>query len=159
MCGDLVGAGPGDRKEHAIRVGGSPITSADGAIAWMGALDEALPAGDGLGCFSHMYLGVVQQIAQRLWHGFFTDPVTMTHLGLVSANLCFAAGGAWQPLLTRRAEPGIEPAAGNAAGSAPPPGGWQLMWAHPDCGPAQHRKHLMGPTSQEGGNNGSRPGL
>jgi hypothetical protein len=95
-----------------------PITSVDEAIARMEALDEALPAGDGLGCFNHMYLAVMQQIAQRLAQGLFTDPVTMTHLDVVFANLYFAAAGArepsaapaaWQPLLHRRAEAGIEP--------------------------------------------------
>jgi Family of unknown function (DUF5995) len=96
----------------------SPITSVDEAIARMEALEEALPAGDGLGCFNHMYLGVMQQIAQRLSQGFFSDPVTMTHLDLVFANLYFAAAYAgqpsaaplaWQPLLYRRADSGIEP--------------------------------------------------
>jgi Family of unknown function (DUF5995) len=96
----------------------SPVTSVEEAIARMEALDEALPAGDGLGCFNRMYLGVMQQIAQRLSGGFFTDPVTMTHLDLVFANLYFAAAdaqepsaapAAWQPLLHRRAEAGIEP--------------------------------------------------
>jgi hypothetical protein len=96
----------------------NPITLVDEAIARMEALDEALPAGDGLRCFNHMYLGVMQQIAQQLSQGFFTDPVTMTHLDLVFANLYFAAADsaepsaappAWQPLLHRRAEAGIEP--------------------------------------------------
>jgi len=84
----------------------------------MEALEEALPAGDGLACFNHMYLGVMQQIAQRLSQGFFSDPVTMTHLDLVFANLYFAAADAgepsaaptaWQPLLNRRADSRIEP--------------------------------------------------
>ena len=96
----------------------SPLISVDEAITRMEALDEALPAGDGLACFNHMYLGVMQQIAQRLSRGFFTDPVTMTHLDVVFANLYFAAADAgepsaappaWQPLLLRRAEAGIEP--------------------------------------------------
>ena len=96
----------------------SAVISVDEAIARMEALDEALPAGDGLGCFNHMYLGIMQQIAQRLSQGLFSDPVTMTHLDLVFANLYFAAAdarepsaapAAWQPLLNRRAEAGIEP--------------------------------------------------
>jgi Family of unknown function (DUF5995) len=96
----------------------SPVTSVEEAIARVEALDEALPAGDGLGCFNHMYLGVMQQIAQRLSQGFFSDPVTMTHLDLVFANLYFAAAdagepsaapAAWQPLLNRRTDRGIEP--------------------------------------------------
>ena len=96
----------------------TPIISVDEAITRMEALDEALPAGDGLRCFNHMYLGVMQQIAQRLSQGLFSDPATMTHLDLVFANLYFAAAdarepsaapAAWQPLLNRRAEAGIEP--------------------------------------------------
>jgi hypothetical protein len=94
------------------------VTSVDEAIARVQALDNALPAGDGLGYFNHMYLGVMQQIAQRLSQAFFADPVTMTHLDVVFANLYFAAAdssappaapAAWQPLLDRRADRGIEP--------------------------------------------------
>jgi Family of unknown function (DUF5995) len=100
------------------RLQGSLITSVDEAIARMEALEQALPAGDGLACFNHMYLGVTQQIAQRLSQGFFSDAVTMTHLDLVFANLYLAAADAgepsaapvaWQPLLKRRAEADIEP--------------------------------------------------
>jgi Family of unknown function (DUF5995) len=96
----------------------SPVTSVDEAIARVEALDEALPANDGLRCFNHMYLGIMQQIAQRLSQGFFTNPATMTHLDLVFANLYFAAAdagepsaapAAWQPLLNCRAENDIEP--------------------------------------------------
>jgi Family of unknown function (DUF5995) len=84
----------------------------------MEALDKALPARDGLACFNRLYIGVMQQIAQRLSQGFFTDPATMTHLDVVFANLYFDAAEAsepsgappaWQPLLHHRADPGIEP--------------------------------------------------
>jgi hypothetical protein len=97
---------------------GSPVTSVDEAIARLEELDTTLPAGDGLERFNHMYLGVTRQIAQRLSQGFFTDPATMTHLDVVFANLYFAAADAsepsaapvaWQPLLYRRADSGIEP--------------------------------------------------
>jgi len=96
----------------------SPVTSVDEAIARMEALDTTLPAADGLECFNHMYLGIMRQIAQRLSQGFFADPATMTHLDMVFANLYFAAADAsepsaapvaWQPLLHRRADRGIEP--------------------------------------------------
>jgi hypothetical protein len=97
---------------------GGPITSVDEAIARLEALDKGLPAGDGLAYFNHMYLAVMRQIAQRLSRGFFRDPATMTHLDLVFADLYFAAAdagepsaapAAWQPLLHRRADTGIEP--------------------------------------------------
>ena len=96
----------------------SPVTSVAEAMTRMQALDEALPASDGLACFNHMYLGIMQRIAERLSQGFFTDPATMTHLDVVFANLYFAAAdaeepsaapAAWQPLLNCRAEAGIEP--------------------------------------------------
>jgi Family of unknown function (DUF5995) len=96
----------------------SPITSVDEAITRMEALDKALPAQDGLACFNRLYIGVMQQIAQRLSSGFFTDPAAMTHLDIVFASLYFAAADAgqpssapcaWQPLLDHRADPGIEP--------------------------------------------------
>ena len=41
----------------------SPITSVAEAMARMQALDEALPAGDGLACFNHMYLGIMQRLS------------------------------------------------------------------------------------------------
>jgi hypothetical protein len=94
------------------------VTSVDEAIARVEALDTTLPAGDGLERFNHMYLGIMQQVAQRLSQGFFTDPATMTHLDVVFANLYFAAADAgepsaapvaWQPLLDHRADSGIEP--------------------------------------------------
>lgn len=97
---------------------GGPITSVDEAIARMEALGRSLPARDGLACFNRMYLEVMQQIAQRLSQGFFRDPQTMTHLDVVFANLYFAAADAgepssappaWQPLLDRRADAGVEP--------------------------------------------------
>lgn len=96
----------------------SPVTSVDEAIARIEELAKALPAGDGLAYFNHMYLGVMQQIAQRLSQGFFRNPGTMAHLDVVFANLYFAAAdagepsaapAAWQPLLDRRADAGIEP--------------------------------------------------
>jgi hypothetical protein len=95
-----------------------PVTSVAEAIARMEALDEVLPARDGLACFNHLYLGVMRDIAQRLSQGLFTDAAVMTHLDVVFANLYFAAATAgeppaaptaWQPLLRRRADAGIEP--------------------------------------------------
>src|SRR5262249_16928393 len=111
-------AGPEARMNVPATSQDSPVTSVAEAMARMQALDEALPADDGLACFNHMYLGIMQRIAQRLSQGFFTDPGTMTHLDVVFANLYFAAAdatepsaapAAWQPLLPRRAEAGTEP--------------------------------------------------
>jgi Family of unknown function (DUF5995) len=97
---------------------GRPVTSIGEAIARLEVLDKALPPHDGLAYFNHMYLAVMQQIAQQLSRGFFSDPATMTHLDLVFADLYFAAAdarepsaapAAWQPLLRRRANTAIEP--------------------------------------------------
>jgi hypothetical protein len=97
----------------------APVTSVAAAVARLESIGAALPAGDGLGCFNRMYLAVTQQVLSRLNAGFFADPQFMTQLDVTFANLYFAAAGAadhpdqvplaWQPLIERRAQPGIEP--------------------------------------------------
>jgi hypothetical protein len=96
-----------------------PVTTVDGAIARMVAIDAALPAADGLACFNRMYLEVTRQVNSRLGQGFFADPAFMTHLDVAFASLYFdaadAAGDpaavplAWRPLVEQRANTGIEP--------------------------------------------------
>jgi Family of unknown function (DUF5995) len=66
---------------------------------------------------------------QRLSHGASTDPVTMTHLDPVFANLYFAAADAWEP---------------SAA-----PAAWH---------PLRH-KHLIDQLHKRSGNNGCRSDL
>ena len=98
---------------------GPPVTSVEEAIARMQAIEQALPAADGLACFNRMYLAVTQTVGQEVGEGFFTDPGFMTRLDVVFANLYFAAAGAasvpatvplaWRPLVERRASAGIEP--------------------------------------------------
>jgi hypothetical protein len=95
------------------------VDSVAGAIARMEAIEAALPAADGLACFNRMYLDVTTQVNSQLGQGFFADPVFMTSLDLVFANLYFAAADsaadpatvplAWRPLVERRAVAGIEP--------------------------------------------------
>ena len=85
----------------------------------MEAIDASVPAGDGLGCFNHMYLGVTKQVDSGLSAGFFADPAFMTQLDVTFANLYFEAVDAaedpsavplaWRPLIEQRAQPGIEP--------------------------------------------------
>jgi hypothetical protein len=96
-----------------------PVTTVDGAIARMEAIDAALPAADGLACFNRMYLEVTREVNSRLGRGFFADPAFMTHLDVAFASLYFdaadAAGDpaavplAWRPLMEQRANTGIEP--------------------------------------------------
>jgi len=85
----------------------------------MEAIEAALPAADGLACFNRMYLDVTTQVNSQIGQGFFADPVFMTNLDVVFANLYFAAADsaadpatvplAWRPLVERRAVTGIEP--------------------------------------------------
>jgi Family of unknown function (DUF5995) len=97
----------------------APVDSIAGAIARMEAIEAALPAADGLACFNRMYLDVTTQVNSQIGQGFFADPVFMTNLDVVFANLYFAAADsaadpatvplAWRPLVERRAVAGIEP--------------------------------------------------
>src|SRR5215831_3554083 len=97
----------------------APVTTVAGAIARMEAIEAGLPAGDGLACFNHMYLGVTRQVNGQLGAGFYADSAFMTHLDVAFAGLYFAAADAagdpavvppaWRPLVEQRANPGIEP--------------------------------------------------
>ena len=85
----------------------------------MELIDATAPASDGLACFNRMYLEVTQEVDKDLGQRFFADPVFMTRLDVLFANLYFdavdAAGNpsavplAWRPLFEQRAETGIEP--------------------------------------------------
>jgi Family of unknown function (DUF5995) len=91
------------------------VTSVAEAITRMQAIENALPAADGVACFNRMYLDVTQQVDDRIKQGFFADPDFMTHLDVGFANMYFAAvdappGGApaaWQPLFEARGTPAI----------------------------------------------------
>jgi len=85
----------------------------------MEQIDEELPATDGLACFNRMYLEVTTEVGHRIAAGFFANPLFMTRLDVVFANLYLEAAAAaaepaavpfaWRPLIERRADPGIEP--------------------------------------------------
>ena len=102
-----------------MAVSDAPVTSVAEAITRMEAIAAALPAADGLACFNRMYLEVTRQVNSQLGQGFFADPVFMSHLDAVFANLYFAAAStagdlaavplAWRPLVEQRAAAGIEP--------------------------------------------------
>jgi hypothetical protein len=102
-----------------VPVPDAPAVSVDEVIAWMEAIDAALPAADGLACFNRMYLDVTRQVNSGLGQGFFADPAFMAQLDVNFANLYFAASAgaadpaavplAWRPLMERRATAGIEP--------------------------------------------------
>jgi hypothetical protein len=95
-------------------------TTVDEVIARMRSIDAVLPANDGVASFNRMYLEVTLGVSQRVGQGFFADPAFVSHLDVVFANLYFSAVDAlcgpppavpvaWQPLLTARSTPGIEP--------------------------------------------------
>ncbi len=89
-------------------------------IARMQAIDAALPSDDGVACFNRMYLEVTQGVEADVQQSTFADPVFVSRLDVVFANLYFAAVDslsgpssalppAWQPLLVARSTAGIEP--------------------------------------------------
>ena len=72
-----------------------PVTSVPEVITRMESLVAAFPATDGVACFIRMYLSVTREVAHRIGAGFFADPVFMTRLDVVFANLFFAAVDGW----------------------------------------------------------------
>jgi len=92
---------------------GPPVTSVEEAIARMQAIEQSLPAADGLACFNRMYLEVTQDVNSRLAQGYFSDPSFLSTLDTVFANIYFLAvdavadpskpvPAAWQPLMEAR---------------------------------------------------------
>jgi hypothetical protein len=104
------------------RQGSSPagpsVATIDEAIVRMQQIDAALPASDGVACFNRMYLDVTQRVKDQVTAGFFADPVLVSHLDVVFANIYFAAvnasveqptdlPAAWAPLIECRGNPEI----------------------------------------------------
>lgn len=97
----------------------TPATSIAEVISAMEMIAASLPENDGLACFNRMYLEVTQLIDARLDAQFFADPTFMNTLDVTFANLYFDAVNAatqpatvpraWQPLISQRGSPGIEP--------------------------------------------------
>ena len=92
----------------------------DDAIARMQSIASQLPPSDGVACFNRMYLEVTQSVKANVQQGAFADPGWISLLDVVFANLYFDAvdamsgplsgvPGAWQPLISARSTPGIEP--------------------------------------------------
>ena len=97
----------------------TPATSIAEVISAMEMIAASLPENDGLACFNRMYLEVTQLIDAKLDVQFFADPIFINKLDVTFANLYFDAVNAaaqsatvplaWQPLIDKRASPGIEP--------------------------------------------------
>src|SRR3974377_283098 len=97
---------------------GPPVTSVEEAIARMQAIEQSLPATDGLACFNRMYLEVTQDVNSRIAKGFFSDGHFMSTLDTAFANMYFDAVDAladpskpipkaWQPLVQSRSQSDI----------------------------------------------------
>src|SRR4051794_26303021 len=82
---------------------------------------EPLPKGDGVACFTRLYLAVTEGVEQRLSGFAFADPRFLARLDVVFANLFFTAldaaavkdahglPHAWAPLVESRSARGIAP--------------------------------------------------
>jgi hypothetical protein len=84
----------------------------------MAAIDQALPASDGVACFNRMYRLVIQSVQGHVAQGFFADPAWIARLDLVFANLYLGAAlepestdtpRSWAALLERRADQRVLP--------------------------------------------------
>jgi Family of unknown function (DUF5995) len=97
-----------------------PPGSIGEVVARMEAIDAALPAADGVGWFTKLYLAVTRDVGTALIPGTFRDPAFVLELDLAFAGLFFdalrgslrappAAPKAWAPLLEARATRGVAP--------------------------------------------------
>jgi len=97
-----------------------PVGSVDEFVARLAALQQALPPTDGLAYFNQMYALVTAAVSQTVGASAFADPVWITTLDVVFANLYLDAARdsvqspdavprAWAALLERRSDPRITP--------------------------------------------------
>lgn len=102
--------------QNALR--SAPVSSIDGVLSIMTAIDAELPDSDGLKWFNRLYLQVTRGVRQAVTGTAFRDGRFMTELDVVFANLYFAAivegeidpsraPLAWRPLLRARTTPRI----------------------------------------------------
>ena len=96
----------------------APVSSIDGVLSIMTAIDQRLPDSDGLKWFNRLYLQVTRSVLQAVAGPAFHDARFMSELDVVFANLYFAAiaegeidvsraPSAWRPLLRCRTQRGI----------------------------------------------------
>lgn len=101
-------------------VNGRRATTVSEAVDIMIALDTTLPDTDGLKWFNRLYLQVTLAVRDAVTTTTFRDPVFLTALDIVFANLYFdavavgdptpaRAPSAWRPLFECRHRPGIRP--------------------------------------------------
>src|SRR5215510_9377070 len=96
----------------------TPVSTIDGVLSVMTAIDSALPDSDGLKWFNRLYLHVTASVRHAVGGTAFHDARFMTELDVVFGNLYFAAVAAgesdpdrapqaWRPLLRARMMPRI----------------------------------------------------
>lgn len=95
---------------------GAPVATFAELLDRMAAIDQALPATDGLACFNRMYRLVIESVQTHVTAGFFGDPAWIGRLDIVFANLYLkvyqgpdATPRAWAALVDRRADPRVLP--------------------------------------------------
>ncbi len=99
-------------------VSGPPPATIEQVIARMRAIDAILPSNDGVKWFNRLYLMVTQDILSRTPPGGWKQPLWLSHLDVVFANLYFGAlldwgrnraatPGAWEALFEARYRPNL----------------------------------------------------
>jgi hypothetical protein len=92
----------------------------DGVVERLQAVEEALPARDGVRAFTRLYRAVTEAVDERVRPGTFADAPFTRWLDVVFANLYLRAlrrhvlgpqrpPRAWAPLFESRSRPGIAP--------------------------------------------------
>jgi hypothetical protein len=98
----------------------TPVDKIEDVVARMTAIDEALPAADGISCFNKLYLEVTKNVLANVGQATFADPGFLARLDVTFANLYFSAlrtfdagapdtPRAWLPLFEARATASIAP--------------------------------------------------
>jgi hypothetical protein len=128
-------------------------------VARLRAIEDALPASDGVACFTGLYREVTEAVAVTARPGAFEDPRSLRWLDVVFANLYLASlrrfvlreracARAWVPLFEARSRGGIAPvqfalAGMNAHINRDLPVAlvetWQALRMEPRRGSAHHR--------------------
>jgi hypothetical protein len=98
-----------------------PIASIEQVVDVMTAIEDSLPASDGVRAFNHLYLSVTRAVLTAMKGSRpFGDPAFLNRLDIVFAELYFdalaagdrspsAAPPAWRPLLRARSTPRLHP--------------------------------------------------
>lgn len=106
--------------EHFIASVDAPVdNSVDSVVSRLRALDEALPARDGVAVFNRVYLAVTEAVDRRIDAGRFADARAATTLDVRFAERYLAAvdtaangrrlPACWRPLFQLRRHPGVRP--------------------------------------------------